>query len=121
MLLLPITLSYVLWNLTLTNKLLVNDKITASCPTKILPKPVRLAVFQNLTILLRVNLLQVCPSLPTLFCALLFIPSFDVLSDYFDVSLNFFAVPTVRISTNFVTAPSMRLSNNKMTGLLSEP
>ena len=40
-----------------------------------LKKTVRLAVFQNLTILLRVNLLQVCPSLPTLFCALLFIPS----------------------------------------------
>ena len=52
---------------------------------------------------LRVNLLQVCPSLPTLFCALLFIPSLNVLSDYFDVSRNLFAVPTVTISINFVT------------------
>ena len=37
LLLLPITLSYALWNLVLGNKLPVNDKMTASCPTNIPP------------------------------------------------------------------------------------
>ena len=35
----PITLTYALWNLTLTKNLLVNDKITASCSTNMLPIP----------------------------------------------------------------------------------
>ena len=35
-LLFPITLPYALWNLTLETKLLVNDKITTSCPTNLL-------------------------------------------------------------------------------------
>ena len=35
-LLFPITLPYALWNLTLEKKLLVNDKITTSCPTNLL-------------------------------------------------------------------------------------
>ena len=37
-LILPIALPYALWKLMLTKKLLVNDKITASFPTDILPK-----------------------------------------------------------------------------------
>ena len=37
-LILPIALPYALWKLMLTKKLLVNEKITASFPTDILPK-----------------------------------------------------------------------------------
>ena len=33
-----ITYTYALWNLTSAKKLLVNDKIKASCPTKTLPE-----------------------------------------------------------------------------------
>ena len=113
LLLLPITLPYALWNLTLTKKFLVNDKITAFLPTSIISnvtnntnehwKTVRLTSFQNPTTEIRFNLLHVCPFVPTFVFAVLLLPSFNVLSGYFFVSLNSVAVPTVRILIEFVT------------------
>ena len=38
LLILSVTLPYALWSLTLTKKLLANDKIKASCSTNTLPK-----------------------------------------------------------------------------------
>ena len=66
-------------------------------------KPVRLTSFQKPTISIRFNLLQVCPSMSTFVFALLLISFFNVLSDYFYVSLNLMAVHTVRILIKFVT------------------
>ena len=72
--------TYALWNLTSAKKLLVNDKIKASCPTKTLPehhiklnkqqkwtlKFVRPTSFQKPTVSVRFNLLEVSPSMPLL-------------------------------------------------------
>ena len=46
---------------------------------------------------------KVCPSMPSFVSAVLFIPSFNVLSCYFYDSLNLVAVPTAWILINFVT------------------
>ena len=46
---------------------------------------------------------KVCPSMPSFVSAVLFIPSFNVLSCYFYDSLNLVAVPTAWILTNFGT------------------
>ena len=62
---------------------------------------VRLISFQKPTISVRFNLLQVCPSVPTFVFAVLLLPSFNVLSGYFFVSLNSVAVPNVRILIKF--------------------
>ena len=52
------------------------------------------------------NLLEVCPSVPPFVFAVLFLPSFNVLSCYFCVLLNLEAVPRVRIFDNIRdTAP----------------
>jgi len=59
--------------------------------------------FQKPTISIRFNLLQVCPSGPPFVLAVLFILSFKFLRDYVYVSLNFVAVPRVRILTKFLT------------------
>ena len=108
LLILPVTIHHALWNLTKTELLSVNDKITASCPTDILRsqalnqsvtnnknklwKTVRLKRFQNPTISIRRNLFQISPSVLTFIFAVLLIPSFNVLSGYFYVLLNLMAV-----------------------------
>ena len=66
-------------------------------------KTVRLRSLQKPEILVRFDLLPVCPSVPTFVFAVLLIPSFNILSDYFYVSLNLVAVPTVIILIEFVT------------------
>ena len=69
-----------------------------------LKKTVRLRSLQKLAILIRFNLLPVCPSVPTfVFAVLLLIPSFNTLSDYFYVSPNLVVVPIVIILIKFVT------------------
>ena len=99
-------------------KLLVNDKIKAFCSTNTLPKQYikrykqqkwtlktcyAITSFQNPTIAIHFNLLQVCPSGPPFVLAVLFIPSFKFLSGYFYVSLNLVAVPRVRILIKFLS------------------
>ena len=108
LLILSITLPYALWSLTLTKKLLANDKIKTSCSTNTLPKHYikrykqQKWTFQKPTTAIRFNLLEVCPSVPPA----LFLPSFNVLSGYFCVLLNLEAVPRVRIFDNIRdTAP----------------
>ena len=66
-------------------------------------KTVRLRSLQKPEISVRFDLLPVCPAVPTFVFAVLLIPSFNILSDYFYVSLNLVAVPTVRILIEFVT------------------
>ena len=66
-------------------------------------KTVRLRGRQKPAILIRFNLLPVCPSVLTFVFAVLLIPSFNTLSDYFFVSLNLEAVPIVRILIKFKT------------------
>ena len=67
-------------------------------------KTVSLRSLQNPAILIRFNLLQVCPLVPTFVFAVLLIPSFNILKDYFFfVSPNLVAVPIVRILIKFVT------------------
>ena len=112
LLILSITLPYALWSLTLTKKLLANDKIKASCSTNTLPKHYikrykqQKWTFQKPTTANRFNLLEVCPSVPPFVFAVLFLPSFNVLSCYFCVLLNLEAVPRVRIFDNIRdTAP----------------
>ena len=95
LLIMPITRPYSPW------KLLVNDKRTVSRQTDIsLLHNVKRYKQQNelwKTVLssfpknhncIRFNLLQVCPSVPLFLLAVLFIPSFRVLSSYFYVSLS---------------------------------
>jgi len=57
-----------------------------------LEKIVGLTSFQKRTISVCFNLLQVCSSLPTFVFAVLLISSFNVLSDFFYVSLFLVAV-----------------------------
>ena len=71
----------------------------------IVSKTVRLRSLQKPAILVRFNLLQVCPSVPTFVFAVLLIPSFNILSNYFYVSPNLVAVPIVRILIKFKTQP----------------
>ena len=87
--------------------------ITASSPTKLiyipsflsnitinkneLWKTVRVTSFQKHNFNISFNLLQVCPSVHTFVFAVLLIPLCNVLSDYFQVSFNLVAGPTVRI------------------------
>ena len=60
--------------------------------------------FSKTTIAVRFNfLLQVCPYVPPFLFAMLFIPSFNVWSGYFNVSLNLVADSTVWIMIIFVT------------------
>ena len=59
-------------------------------------------------IAIRFNLLQFRPSAPSFVFAGLFMPSFNVLSGCFQVSLNLRAVSTVWISINFVTQLFLR-------------
>ena len=66
-----------------------------------LKKTARLRSLQKSTILIRFNLLPVCPSVPTFVFAVLLIPSFNILSDYFYVSPNLVAVSIVRILIKF--------------------
>ena len=68
-----------------------------------LKKTVRPRSFQKPEILIRFNLLPVCSSVPTFVFAVLLIPSFNILSDYFYVSPNLVAVPIVRILIKFKT------------------
>ena len=53
-------------------------------------------------IVIRFNLDQICPSVPSFVFALLFIPSFNVLSVYFYVFMNLVEVFTVLILLNIV-------------------
>lgn len=55
------------------------------------------------------NLLQVNRSVPAVIIAVLFIPSFNILSSYFYISLNFVVVCTVQILVNFVTQLRLKL------------
>ena len=101
-------------DLLLTNKSLVNDRITVSSPFEIyLPSVVSnqtlqtkkikyeiLTNFQKPTILIRLNLLQVCPSMPTFVFAVKLIPSYNVFSDSFYVSPNFEMGLTVTVLIN---------------------
>ena len=66
-------------------------------------KTVRLRSLQKPAILVPFNILPVCPSVLTFVFAVLLIPSFNILSDYFYVSLNLEAVPIVRILIKFKT------------------
>ena len=68
-----------------------------------LKKPVRLTSFQNPIISICFNIFQVCPSVPNFVFALLLTSSFNVLSDYFYVSLSLVAVHTVRTLKKLVT------------------
>ena len=105
----------------------VNDKITASCPTDILRsqalnqsvtnnkyklwKTVRLTSFQNPTISIRRNLLQVSPSVLIFIFAVLLIPSFNVLNGYFYVLLNLMhGGHFVRILIKLVTQPFLTMA-----------
>jgi len=97
LLLLPITLPYAPWNLTLTKKLrkrqnhsFFSNKFISQAFYQVLQttknelwKTVRLTSFQNPTTEIRFNLLQVCPSVSTFVFAVLLMPSFNVLSDCF--------------------------------------
>ena len=69
----------------------------------IVSKTVRLRSLQKPAIFIRFNLLPVRPSVPTFVFAVLLIPSFNILSDYFYVSPNLVAVPIVRILIKFKT------------------
>ena len=71
----------------------------------IVSKTVRLRSLHKPAILVRFNLLPVCPSVPTFVFAVLLIPSFNILSNYFYVSPNLVAVPIVRILIKFKTQP----------------
>ena len=53
-------------------------------------------------IAIRFNLLQVSSSVPPFVFAVSFLPSSNLLSSYFYVSLNLVAVPSLRILMNFV-------------------
>lgn len=55
------------------------------------------------TIAVRFYLLQLCPSAPSFVFSLLFIPSFNVLNDYFNVLLYLVAVSNVLVQINIVT------------------
>ena len=66
-------------------------------------KTVSLRSLQKPAILIRFNLLQVCPPVPTFVLPVLLIPSFNIFKDYFFVSFNLVAVPIVRILIKFVT------------------
>ena len=117
LLILLTTLPYALLNLTLTKKLIVNVQITFPCPFSFpsiisnvknnkkneLFKTVGLTSFQKPTIVIRVNLLQVCPSVRIIVFTMSLIPSFHVLRRYFHVSLTLVAAPAVRILMKFVT------------------
>ena len=112
LLILSITLPYALWSLTLTKKLLANDKIKAYCSTNTLPKHYikrykqQKWTFQKPTTAIRFNLLEGCPSVAPFVFAALFLPSFNVFSGYICVLLNLEAVPKVRIFDNIRdTAP----------------
>ena len=84
------TFPYALWNLTLTKKLLVKDKVAGSCATNTLPsiisnvtnnknelwKTVGLPIFQKPTLSIRFNLLRVCPSESSFIIAVLLVHSF---------------------------------------------
>ena len=86
-----VALSYALWNLTLTKKLLVKDKIAVPCATNTLPsvisnfknnknelwKTVGLTIFHKPTLSIRFNLpVQVCPSESSFIIAVLLVHSF---------------------------------------------
>ena len=112
-LILPTSRPYSWWKLTLAKKLIAIEKITPSCQTNLsskhfikrynnkneLWKTVRLTSFHN-----PFYLLYFCPSLRCFVSAVLFLPSFTVLSIFKNVLLNLVAVPTVWMSMmNFVT------------------
>ena len=99
-------------------KLLVNDKITASCQTNMSQKPYikhfkrqkwtlkncQANNFSKTTIAVRFNPLHVCPFVPPQFLfAVLFIPSCYLFISFFNVSFKLVTVPTVWILVNFVT------------------
>ena len=92
-------------------KLLLNDQITASCQT-CRPKPdnqtLQTIKKKKLTLLGSAEFLKtskiairliflkgVCPFVPPFTCFVLFIPSFNVLSGYFYVSLSLVVAATV--------------------------
>ena len=104
---LPLTSPYAVSNLTLAKKHLVNDKITTSCPICLISTISKL-MLQNVQIT-NMNFEKLLEhkmfflSIPSFVSAVLFIPSFNVLSCYFYDSLNLVAVPTAWILTNFGT------------------
>ena len=62
--------------------------------------------FSESTIVIRFNLLQVCPSVPPFAVVVVFLSFFFyVLNSYFYVLLSLVVAPTVRILRNFVTHP----------------
>ena len=58
--------------------------------------------FSKTTIAVCLNLLQICTSVLSFLFVMSFIPSFNVLSGYFDGSLNLVAVPIVWVLINFL-------------------
>ena len=92
-------------NLTLAKKQLLNDKITTSCPICLISTISNVTKCSNNKYELwkTIRAQNVCPSMPSFVSAVLFIPSFNVLSCYFYNSLNLVAVPTAWILTNFGT------------------
>ena len=58
--------------------------------------------FSKTTIAVCFNLLHICASVLSLLFDMSFIPSFNVLSGYFDGSLNLVAVPIVWVLINFL-------------------
>ena len=101
---LPITGPYAVSNLTLAKKHLVNDKITTSCPICLISTISNVTKCSNNKYELwkTIRAQNVCPSMPSFVSAVLFIPSFNVLSCYFYDSLNLVAVPTAWILINFL-------------------
>lgn len=114
LLILPIM---VLWNLMSVNKYFVNKKITASFPTKMDPKYYikcyKLQIknfwkhwvtsFQNLQFMYITMSFSSLSILVFFAFTLLFIPTFNDMSDYFFVWSNWVAVTTVWICINFET------------------
>ena len=110
-------LGYIRYELNVYKEITEHDKIAASCPTnkllkhnirryKHLKRTLKNCLSNKLSKLItsiRFVLLQVCPSVPTFLFAVIFIPSFKILRDYFYISLKLVAVPAVRIFIKFVT------------------
>ena len=57
--------------------------------------PLKHKLKRSIVNIIRLNFLQVCPSISPFVFVVLFTPSFHVLSGYFYVSLSLVAVPTI--------------------------
>ena len=111
-------LGYIRYELNVYKEITEHDKITASCPTnkllkhnisryKHLKQTLKNCLANKLSKLIT-SIRPFCSSSSLSICAtfvfaVIFIPSFKVLRDYFYISLKLVAVPAVRIFIKFVT------------------